>query len=68
MQSYIFIQNMDEITHESHAGWPEKSKTSCFAISGSLKIYRTHKHSNTCHGLNFRVIFFNARFKFKFNN
>ena len=32
---------------------PEKSKISFFAISCSSKIHPTHKHSNTCHGLNF---------------
>ena len=39
-----------------------KNKKNFFAISGSLKIHLTHKHSNTCHGLNFHLNFFlNAR-------
>ena len=40
----------------------EKSKISFFAISGSSKIHRTPKHSNTSHGLNFhrKLIFLNA--------
>ena len=39
---------------------PGKYKTSFFAIFGSSKIHGTHKHSNTCHGLNFhcKLIFF----------
>ena len=32
---------------------PEKSNIWFFAISGSSKIHRIHKHSNTCHVLNF---------------
>ena len=36
-------------------------KLNFFAISGSSKIHGTHKHSNTCHGLNFDrkfIVFF----------
>ena len=49
---------MDEITQVG----AEKSKISPFTISGSSKVYHTHKHSNTSHGLNFHHNFFlNAR-------
>ena len=36
----------------------EKSKIWFFAISVSSKIHRIHKHSNTCHALNFHRNFF----------
>ena len=40
----------------------EKSKTSVFAISGTSKIHRTYKHSNTCHGFYiYHIFFLNAR-------
>ena len=55
---------MDEITL-THVGWAwEVQNLFFFAISGSSKIDRTHKHSNTCQELNFhwKVIFLkNAR-------
>ena len=40
------------------------------AISGSSKIHCTHKHSNTCHGLNFhhKLIFLNARKNVHYQN
>ena len=38
----------------------KSAKLYFFAISGSSKIHRTHKHSSTCHRLNFhcKLIFF----------
>ena len=43
---------MDEITL-IHTGLAWDVKNLIFCHSGSSKIHCTHKHSNTCHGLNF---------------
>ena len=45
--------------------WPEKSANLFFAISDGLKIYNTHKHFNTCHGINFHPKIF---YKCSYNN
>ena len=52
---------MDEITL-IHAGLAWDVENFIFCYSGCLKIYHTHKYSNTCHGLNFyrKDIFLNA--------
>ena len=50
---------------------PEKSETWFFCHFGSSKIDRTHKHSNTCHWLNFHhtlILFLNARYNVVYRN
>ena len=65
LYNYFYIQNMDEMTL-TEAGFPEKSKTPIFCHFWPLKIHGIHKHSNTCHGLNFHrnSIFFKCSYQF----
>ena len=45
-------------TNLFHSGWAWKVQNLTFSHFWQLKIYRIHKHSNTCHPLNFHRIFF----------
>ena len=51
-KTIFYIQNINEITL-THTGLTWKVKNFIFCHFWQLKIHRTHKHLNTCHGLNF---------------